>query len=57
MFEIFACKQVFGKLATFSSVHKQDPFICPLCPWCTLIKETAGHIHYYGEEGLVSALT
>jgi hypothetical protein len=56
MFQIFVCKQVFDISATFHFYNKRDESICPMCPSCTIARETAGHILRCSEEGRVMAL-
>jgi hypothetical protein len=56
MFQIFAWKQVFDVSATFHFYNKRDSSVCPMCPSCTIARETAGHILRCGEEGRVQAL-
>jgi hypothetical protein len=56
MFQIFICKQVFDISATFHFYNKRDATICPMCPSCTIARETAGHILRCNEEGRVKAL-
>jgi hypothetical protein len=56
MFQIFACKQVFSVSATFHFMNKRDESISPMCPSCSVCRETAGHILSCGEEGRVEAL-
>ena len=57
MFQIFACKQVFGVSATFRYLNKRDESVSPMCPSCGVCRETAGHILSCGEEGRVEALS
>ena len=56
MFQIFACKQVFGVSANFHFLHKRDESVSPMCPSCKVCRERAEHILLCGEEGRVSAL-
>jgi hypothetical protein len=58
MFQIFACKQVFGISATSYFMHKRrDPnYPSPKCPFCTRCDETSGHILTCPEEGRVEML-
>jgi hypothetical protein len=55
MFQIFACKQVFGISGVYYYLHKlHEPGISsPLCPFCTLHHKMTGHVLACPKEGRV----
>jgi hypothetical protein len=58
MFQIFACKQVFGVAAVNRYLHKRNAAPCnsPMCQSCTRHEESTGHILSCPEEGRVKLL-
>lgn len=53
MFQLFACKQVFGISAVLGNLAKQKAFshLGTACPSCTICKETTAHLLQCREEG------
>jgi len=53
MFQLFACKQVFGISAVLGNLAKQKAYahLGNKCPCCTMCKETTAHLLLCQEEG------